>query len=118
MTIVSDVPLMDQDQLDLLRAALDPDELRAMLGQLPSAAEQGLAAIKAALAAGDLPQVCRAAHVLKGSASSFGAARLAEIARRIELDLTTSGEIEACLPVLCETVAATADELARWVERA
>jgi HPt (histidine-containing phosphotransfer) domain-containing protein len=111
------VPLIDQDQLELLQAALDPGELRAMLAQLPSAADEALAAIKAALAAGDLQHARKAAHVLKGSASSLGAARLAEIARTIELELMTADEIQACLPVLADIIAATSGELARWVER-
>ncbi|WP_315721463.1 MULTISPECIES: Hpt domain-containing protein [unclassified Bradyrhizobium] len=114
----ADVPLIDHDQLELLQAALDPSELGAMLVQLPSAADQALSAIKTALAAGDLPQARKAAHVLKGSASSLGAARLAEIARTIELELMTAGEIQACLPVLADIIAATSGELARWAERA
>ncbi|NPV23753.1 Hpt domain-containing protein [Bradyrhizobium aeschynomenes] len=118
MTTAADVPLIDHDQLELLQAALDPGELRAMLVQLPSAAHQALSAINAALAAGDLPQARKAAHVLKGSASSLGAARLAEVARTIELELMTAGEIEACLPDLADIIVATSDELARWAERA
>ncbi|CAL75704.1 conserved hypothetical protein; putative histidine-containing phosphotransfer domain, HPT domain [Bradyrhizobium sp. ORS 278] len=111
------MPLIDQDQLELLRAALDPDELRAMLAELPMAAEEGLAAIRTALLAGDLAQVRKAAHVLKGSSSSLGAGRLAELARMIELDLTTPEEITAHLPLLSETIGVTTDELSRVADR-
>ncbi|CCD85476.1 conserved protein of unknown function; putative Hpt domain protein [Bradyrhizobium sp. ORS 285] len=117
MSVAATVPLIDQDQLDLLQAALDPDELRAMLVALPSAAAAGLAAIKAALAADDLPRARKAAHVLKGSSSSLGAARLAELARVIELELATAEEIEAHLPPLDETIDATTDALTRAAER-
>ena len=93
MIAAHDQPLLDQDQLDLLRAALDPGALRAMLAQLPAAAADALAAITAALAAGDLDGARKAAHVLKGSCSSLGAARLAEIARDTELDRATTAEM-------------------------
>ncbi|MGY3454444.1 Hpt domain-containing protein [Bradyrhizobium sp. USDA 4353] len=116
MTVVANVPLIDQDQLELLQAALDPAELRAMLAALPAAADEGLAAIEAALAARDLPDVRKAAHVLKGSSSSLGAARLAELARMIELDLATAEEIAAYLPLLGETIGATTDALTRAAE--
>ena len=118
MIAAHDQPLLYQDQLDLLRAALDPGALRAMLAQLPAAAADSLAAITAALAAGDLDGARKAAHVLKGSCSSLGAARLAEIARDIELDRATTAEMAACLPLLSETIEATADALSRVVERA
>ncbi|MGJ5203252.1 Hpt domain-containing protein [Bradyrhizobium sp. HKCCYLR20261] len=116
MTGASDVPLIDQDQLDLLQAALDPDELRAMLSQLPVVAAETFAGIRTALAKGDLDQVRKAAHVLKGSSSSLGAARLAEIARVIELDLATAEEIAAQLPLMSDTIGATTDALKRAAE--
>ena len=72
----------------------------------------------ALLAKSPLDGARKAAHVLKGSCSSLGAARLAEIARDIELDRATTAEMAACLPLLSETIEATADALSRVVERA
>ncbi|MGJ5181943.1 Hpt domain-containing protein [Bradyrhizobium oligotrophicum] len=117
MALVRHEPLLDQDQMELLRAALDPGELQAMLAQLPAAAADAMTAIRAALAADDLQQARKAAHVLKGFSSSFGAARLAAIAREIEQDLATTAEVTSHLPVLTEAIGATTAALTRMVER-
>ncbi|MGA7804684.1 Hpt domain-containing protein [Bradyrhizobium sp.] len=93
-------PLFDESQIALLRDALGEDELREMFADLPEAAQRSLEAIQAALEANDLEQAKRAAHVLKGVASSFGAARLALIAREIELELPTVASIAQSVPVL------------------
>lgn len=44
-----------------------------------------LAEMQAALAAGELPRLQRAAHSLKSNASTFGALQLAALARDVEL---------------------------------
>src|SRR5262249_18016398 len=101
------ISLIDDDQIGLLRDALDPDELAAMLSELPLAARQTVEAMKAAAGSQELEGVRRAAHILKGTASSFGAARLAEIAREIELELPSIAEIDRIMPLLIETIAKT-----------
>jgi HPt (histidine-containing phosphotransfer) domain-containing protein len=102
------ISLLDDAQLELLREALDEDELRAMLSELPEAARQAIDAIETSVAANDLDQARRSAHVLKGVASSFGAARLAAIAREIELELPSIASVATCVPWLIETVEQTA----------
>jgi len=101
-------PLLDDAQLDLLREALDEGELRAMLSELPQAALQAIGSIESAVHANDLDEARRAAHVLKGVASSFGAARLAAMAREIELEMPTIDHMANCVPDLIETVNRTA----------
>ncbi|MBV9561015.1 MAG: Hpt domain-containing protein [Bradyrhizobium sp.] len=106
-------PLFASDQLDLLRDALGEEGLSVMLLELPEAAGRSLGAIQAALDAGNLDETRKAAHVLKGFSSSLGAARLASMARSIELDLDSVAAIAARMPALAATVEATIAELAR-----
>jgi HPt (histidine-containing phosphotransfer) domain-containing protein len=101
------ISLLDEDQIGLLREALEPDELAAMLSELPLAAQQALEAIKAAVESAELDEARRAAHVLKGAASSFGAARLAEVARTIELDHPSIADVDRIMPLLVEIIAQT-----------
>ena len=79
-----------------------------MLAELSPQALLSLETIETALAADDLDQSRRAAHVLKGFASSFGAARLAAIARDIELVCPSVTAIRRCMPALVATIEATA----------
>lgn len=104
---LNSIPLLDDDQIGLLREALDPGELAAMFSDLPLAARQALEAIGTAVGSQNLDEVRRAAHVLKGTAGSFGAARLAEIARVIELELPSIVEVDQAMPLLLETIAKT-----------
>jgi signal transduction histidine kinase/DNA-binding response OmpR family regulator/HPt (histidine-containing phosphotransfer) domain-containing protein len=69
-----------------LRKGLEESELRAFLAMIPVEGAKCLDQIKAAVAAGDLDAARKAAHRLNGMASNFGAARVAGIARRIELE--------------------------------
>ena len=101
-------PLLDDAQLELLREALDADELLAMLSELPQAALQAIGSIDSAVRSNDLEEARRSAHVLKGVASSFGAARLAAMAREIELETPTIDCMVNCVPDLIETVNRTA----------
>ena len=104
---LENIPLLDEDQIGLLREALDPDELAGMLSELPMAARVAREAIEVAVESEQLDEARRAAHVLKGAASSFGAARLAEVARKIELDLPSIADIDRIMPLLVEIIAQT-----------
>jgi signal transduction histidine kinase/DNA-binding response OmpR family regulator/HPt (histidine-containing phosphotransfer) domain-containing protein len=61
----------------------------------PSAGSIG--AIRAALAAGDVPTAVRAAHSLKGASANLGATSLAEIAAKAEDALSTGNNVEQTL---------------------
>jgi signal transduction histidine kinase/CheY-like chemotaxis protein/HPt (histidine-containing phosphotransfer) domain-containing protein len=78
--------IFDCATLAELREGLEEGELRAALAMIPAEGGKCLNQIKAAVAAGDLDAARKAAHRLKGMASNFGAARLAGLARRIELE--------------------------------
>jgi signal transduction histidine kinase/CheY-like chemotaxis protein/HPt (histidine-containing phosphotransfer) domain-containing protein len=82
------VAIFDPATLATLRGALEESELRAALAMVPGEGAECLKEIKAAVAAADLDAARKVAHRLKGMASNFGAARLAAISRRIELEAT------------------------------
>ncbi|CCD96905.1 conserved hypothetical protein; putative CheY-like receiver, histidine-containing phosphotransfer domain [Bradyrhizobium sp. ORS 375] len=109
-------PLLDPDQIELLRDALGEEELVRMLSQLPAAAADALQKIRECLAAADLAETRKAAHVLKGFSSSLGAARLSAVACEIEVDLATLADVEARMPLLAETVEATIAAVAEMQE--
>jgi HPt (histidine-containing phosphotransfer) domain-containing protein len=102
------MPLLDDGQLELLREALDEEELRALLSELPQAAMQAIDSIAVAVQSNDIDEARRSAHVLKGVASSFGAARLAAMAREVELEMLSIDCVAKCLPDLIEAVERTA----------
>jgi len=110
-----DQPLFDLAQIALLRDALGQEDLHAMLSELPNAAGQACRNIRTALASNDLEEARRLAHALKGVAGSFGAARLAAIAREFELDATSIASLMQRMPALAvaidETLAALPDVL-------
>ncbi len=78
------VPELDPEQIAMLRGlrkgALLPQLLRTYKEQLP----QQLAAIEAALAAGDVAAVGGVAHSLKSASYSIGAKRLGDLCAAIE----------------------------------
>jgi HPt (histidine-containing phosphotransfer) domain-containing protein len=112
-----DQPLFDLAQIALLRDALGEADLRAMLADLPGAAERAGQKIRTALASNDLEEVRRQAHTLKGVASSFGAARLAAIAREFELEATSIASMLLRMPALADAIEKTSAALP-GVERA
>lgn len=75
--------LIDHEQLDDLRAMLGA-RLATMVSTLADQATTGLAEMRAALAAGDLPALTHIAHRLKGGAGALGAAALTDAAARVE----------------------------------
>jgi len=75
---------LDHGQIRSLRAVVDDATFREMMGRLVPAIEEAAAGIAAAQRCGDLPARAAAAHTLCGVAGNFGAARLSEIAARIE----------------------------------
>lgn len=99
-------PLFDRRQIALLRDALDEDDLQAMFAELPATVERAAAAIRHAVEAGDLEQARRAAHVLKGVASSFGAAGIAALALEFEQE-SSLDSIAVGLPAMAEVIGRT-----------
>ena len=101
-------PLLDSDQIDLLREALDPADLREMYVDLPQSARDSVSRIEQAIrVAADMEQVRQAAHVLKGVGGSFGTLRLAAVAAAIELRASSVAEAEGYLSMLTEVLEQT-----------
>jgi HPt (histidine-containing phosphotransfer) domain-containing protein len=109
-------PLFDAGQIALLRGALGDDELLAMLAELPAAVGRATDRIREAVEAADLNGARRAAHVLKGVASSFGAAGIAELALRFETEHSLASIADG-LPVLGELIGQTASVIGTRVEQ-
>ena len=63
--------------------------------------------LEKAIGVADLDQARKAAHILKGVASSFGAPRLSSVARALELRVSTIAEAGEYLPVLGEVLEQT-----------
>jgi HPt (histidine-containing phosphotransfer) domain-containing protein len=105
-------PLLDEAQLAILRDALGDEDLHAMLAELPGAAGDAIDRIRAAALSGDIQEARRAAHVLKGVASSFGAARLAAVASELEHPTSSIGSISQAIAVLDNLIVETSAALA------
>jgi HPt (histidine-containing phosphotransfer) domain-containing protein len=105
-------PLLDDAQLAVLRDALGDEDLHAMLWELPGAASEAIDRIRAAVEAGDDQEARRAAHVLKGVASSFGAARLAAVACELEHPTSSIASISQGVQVLDDLIVETSAALA------
>jgi HPt (histidine-containing phosphotransfer) domain-containing protein len=80
---MADPPLVDPDRLRAVR-----DDYGALAGQLvdlyETTALETVAALRAALAAGDADEVRRLAHRLKGSARNVGATGMGDLAATLE----------------------------------
>lgn len=85
---MSDNPIIDDQAIAGLRD-LSPDGDTAFLRELIEIYLQDvpshLAEIEQAIAQQDAPQLTRAAHTIKGSSGNFGAGRLVEVAREMEI---------------------------------
>ncbi len=97
----------------MLREQFDFETLSGVLRKVPDEAGAYLNEIKTAAADGNLEAAKRAAHKLKGMAGNLGAARLAAIARLIEIE---SGEIDAVsaqIEPLEKALGETSDEISK-----
>jgi len=101
------LPLIDRRVLDDWSSDLEPDDIRDLLSRVPPEAHGCLNAIRKSATDGDLPAAKRAAHRLKGMAANLGAARLAEVARGIELASTDREDVLARAVTLEMTIAET-----------
>jgi HPt (histidine-containing phosphotransfer) domain-containing protein len=100
-------PLLDNGHVSMLREAVGDEDLCAMMADLAASARDTLRTINDALSAEDIGQARRGAHVLKGLASCFGAARLAVIAREFEDETSSITSISQGIPGLERTIEAT-----------
>ena len=75
---------VDRGAVQQLQDQLGPDELTELVTAFLARTPDRLAALRVVAGTGDAPALRERAHSLKGSARSFGAAEMGEIAARIE----------------------------------
>jgi hypothetical protein len=100
-------PLIDQEVMRDWCDDLDREDVLGLIARVPGECATCVADIKAAIAANDVGAAKRKAHRLKGMASNLGAARLARIARQIELMSHHIGDVSDSMPLLEKTLADT-----------
>jgi len=100
-------PLIDAQTFAELQANAGDDFVAELVDTFAAEAPQMLAELRASHTGGAADAFRRAAHSLKSNSSTFGATRLAELARTLEL---------GGLPPDAGPLDALADELARSVE--
>ena len=101
------LPLIDHDVMTEWCSDMDRADVLAILAHVPDEAGRALAELDKAIAAADHDRARRAAHRLKGMAVNLGAARLARLARAIEIESRGIGEVVSQMPVLQRVVADT-----------
>ena len=104
-------PLLDADRIAEIEQCFPPKERAKLLAEVERETTLCMTAIRAHLSSADAAAARRAAHRIKGMAASFGANRLAELARQIELGQEISGSDQA-LDALEHALVATVDAFA------
>jgi CheY-like chemotaxis protein len=92
------LPVLDQEAL-FNRVGDDRKRLGKWSELFQSESPRMVAAIQDAIARGDGPGLCRAAHTLKGSLATLGSVAAADAARRLE-ELGRSGQLAAASDML------------------
>ena len=111
-------PVIDRDVFRALQDSAGADFVAELVATFLEELPRMTAALRSALAAGDVDAFRRTAHSLKSNSLTFGAKRLGGMARALELDAAGAVERGAVAPVdaLAEEqdrVAADLRELAR-----
>jgi CheY-like chemotaxis protein/HPt (histidine-containing phosphotransfer) domain-containing protein len=116
-TIVADedttVPLFDQEARDELVGTIGEEAFRSLLAIVPEEADRYLQDIEEAFRAGDLALARKAAHSLKGMASSCTAIRIASAAREIERGV----DANALATETVYSLAAAIEETKDWLRQ-
>jgi HPt (histidine-containing phosphotransfer) domain-containing protein len=101
------LPDFDPSPLHALRDATDPDTAREIVGIFAGDAPSALAALAAALAAGDSEGVRKSAHRMKGAAGTIGLMRAQDCCLRIE-QAAKQGSLDT-VPALSAALTAAVD---------
>ena len=116
---MGDPQVLDRAVLETLRKLTTPGEpdvlaevLQLFLKEVPPRMDR----LRIAYAAGNIEEVYRAAHSLKGSAGNIGAQRLMGVCRKLDEmgragDLSDAAPVVAALGLEYETVAAEIDRI-------
>jgi HPt (histidine-containing phosphotransfer) domain-containing protein len=108
---VEELPLIDCRVMNDWCEDLSKDDVAELLARVPGESHKCLSGIKEAVGKRDLAAAKRMAHRLKGMASNLGAARLARVARSIELASNDIAEVSARTVTLEATLIATLEAL-------
>ena len=101
------LPLIDKDVMSDWSSDMDRADVLAILARVPEEADRALAELDKAIAALDHDRARRAAHRLKGMASNLGATRLGRLARMIEIDSRSIGDVAPQMPMLRQVASDT-----------
>lgn len=104
--VVGELPLIDAAAMAEWCTDLDPEDVAAILERVPEQTHACISDLQAAITGAELQKAKRVAHRLKGMAANLGAARLARLARRVEIESQDLADVERMLPML----SATADD--------
>lgn len=85
--------LIDPEGWEMFKSLADPATLAELLGVYLTDSPQLIEQMRTGLASGAVEEVRRAAHSLKSNSGSFGATRMAEAARDLEM-LAKGGTLE------------------------
>jgi len=99
--------ILDEAALGTLADTLGENTLSNMLETFTANMLKYRDDLTVGLAAGDLTQVKRTAHALKGLCAQFGAPRVSGLAKFIEMDADSIGAAQAVMHDLADTIAAT-----------
>jgi HPt (histidine-containing phosphotransfer) domain-containing protein len=100
--------VIDPHTFDELQANAGADFVLELVGTFAEEAPRLLAELRSSLAAGAAERFRRAAHSLKSNSNTFGATRLAAMARALELEglPQDASAVDALAPEIDTTVAA------------
>jgi HPt (histidine-containing phosphotransfer) domain-containing protein len=79
------MPVIDKTTFDELKQMSGDDFINELIDTFLEDAPKMIAEIKSALAANNTDTFRRAAHSMKSNAATFGASRLAELAKELEM---------------------------------
>jgi HPt (histidine-containing phosphotransfer) domain-containing protein len=111
-----EAPLIDHRVMSDWCDDLDKADVCGLLARVPDETRKCIADVRLALQGGNLAMAKRAAHRLKGMASNLGAARLASVARSVELGCPTIAEADRQVAVLEATMTETLEALEAHVQ--
>jgi chemotaxis protein histidine kinase CheA len=111
MAAWADLPLIDPRAMSDWCDDMEKADVLDVLARVPYECARCLADIKKAIAESDLLTARRSAHRLKGMASNLGAARLARLARTIELASQSVEDVSSRMASLEKTSAETLEAI-------